>query len=102
MRDEVPAWPPGASRSTTMVRSPSDAPYTAAARPAGPAPTITVSYSASAGSVLSPSSSATRLIRGLTTVLPLTTRITGQSSSGGSGPPHSSSASGVSEVIHGT
>ena len=49
MRDEVPAWPPGASRSTTMVRSPSDAPYTAAARPAGPAPTITVSYSAQRG-----------------------------------------------------
>ena len=60
MRDDVPAWPPGASRSTTSVRSPSEAPYTAAASPAGPAPTITVSYSASAGSVARPSSSATR------------------------------------------
>ena len=43
MRDEVSAWPPGASRSMTRVRKPSDAPYTAAARPAGPAPTMTVS-----------------------------------------------------------
>ena len=43
IRDEVPAWPPGASRSTTIVASPSDAPYTAAASPAGPAPTITAS-----------------------------------------------------------
>ena len=32
----MPAWPPGASRSITIVRSPSDAPYTAAARPGGP------------------------------------------------------------------
>ena len=31
-----PAWPPGASRSTTIVRRPSEAPYTAAARPGGP------------------------------------------------------------------
>ncbi len=31
----------GASRSMTAVCSPSDAPYTAAARPAGPAPTTT-------------------------------------------------------------
>jgi hypothetical protein len=27
MRQDVPAWPPGASRSTTKVRKPSDAPY---------------------------------------------------------------------------
>jgi hypothetical protein len=40
IRDDVSAWPPGASCSTTIVRSPSEAPYTAAARPAGP-----VSYS---------------------------------------------------------
>ena len=45
----MPAWPPGASRSTTIVRSPSEAPYTAAASPAGPAPTMTVSYSAADG-----------------------------------------------------
>jgi hypothetical protein len=35
-----PACPPGASRSTMTVRSPSDAAYTAAARPAGPLPTM--------------------------------------------------------------
>ena len=34
------AWPPGTSASATAVDSPSDAPYTAAARPAGPAPTM--------------------------------------------------------------
>ena len=51
MRDEVPAWPPGASRSTSSVRNPSDAPYTAAASPAGPAPMMATSYSAAAGVV---------------------------------------------------
>src|ERR1700739_113038 len=35
MREEVDAWPPGACRSTRIVRRPSGAPYTAAARPAG-------------------------------------------------------------------
>ncbi len=50
----MPAWPPGASRSITIVRRPSDAPYTAAASPAGPAPTMTVSYSAATGSVGKP------------------------------------------------
>src|ERR687896_193661 len=34
----VPAWPPMASRSRSAVRRPSDAPYTLAARPEGPAP----------------------------------------------------------------
>src|SRR6266566_947946 len=43
--DVVPAWPPGATASTTTVRRPSDAALTAAARPAGPAPTIVRSYS---------------------------------------------------------
>ena len=60
MRDDVPAWPPGASRSTTIVLRPSDAPYTAAAIPAGPPPTITVSYSRRSASVARLSSSATR------------------------------------------
>jgi hypothetical protein len=34
------AWPPGRSCSETAVERPSDAPYTAAASPAGPPPTI--------------------------------------------------------------
>ena len=33
MRELIPAWPPGACFSTTIVRSPSEAPYTAAASP---------------------------------------------------------------------
>src|SRR4051795_1784267 len=70
-----------------MVRRPSDAPYTAAARPAGPAPTTTTSYSAPAGSVPTPSSSATRRSCGRTTVLPPTTRIVGRSAAPGRGPP---------------
>ena len=41
IRDEVPAWPPVACRSSTAVRRPSEAPYTPAPRPAGPAPTTT-------------------------------------------------------------
>ena len=65
-------------------------------QPGGPAPTITVSYSAAAGSVARPSSSATWRSCGRTTVLPSTARIAGQSSSGGSGPPHCSAASGAS------
>ena len=40
MRDDVPACPPGASRSTRTVFSPSLAPYTAEASPAGPPPTM--------------------------------------------------------------
>ena len=44
MRVLVPAWPPIDSRSITSASSPSDDAYTAAASPAGPAPTITTSY----------------------------------------------------------
>src|SRR6059058_5131331 len=44
MRDEVPAWPPNATASIACVSRPSDAPYSAAARPAGPPPTITRSH----------------------------------------------------------
>jgi hypothetical protein len=38
MSELVPACPPGASDSTSTVRNPSDAAYTAFASPAGPAP----------------------------------------------------------------
>ena len=41
MRELEPAWPPGTFDSSTSTSSPSDAPYTAAASPAGPAPTMT-------------------------------------------------------------
>jgi hypothetical protein len=49
----------------------------AAARPAGPPPTITVSYSAAAGSVAMSSNSATRRSCGRTMVSPSTTRTAG-------------------------
>ena len=45
MSDELPACPPIAWRSMTSVSRPSEAAYTAAARPAGPPPTITTSNS---------------------------------------------------------
>ncbi len=38
MRELCPACPPVACRSTSTVRSPSDAPYTALPSPAGPPP----------------------------------------------------------------
>src|SRR5687767_9385138 len=43
MRELVAAWPPTATASTVSVRKPSDAAYTDAARPAGPAPTTMTS-----------------------------------------------------------
>ena len=43
MRVLDPAWPPIANGSTTRASRPSDDAYTAAAMPAGPAPTITTS-----------------------------------------------------------
>jgi hypothetical protein len=49
------AWPPGASCSINSVARPSDPPYTAAASPAGPPPTITTSYSSNRGRVGRPS-----------------------------------------------
>ena len=61
---------------------------------------MTASYSAAAGSVARPSSSATRRSVGRTTVLPSTTRIAGQSSSAGAGRPSSSAASGASGESH--
>ena len=49
MRELAPAWPPTATCSTPSVRSPSDAPYTAAASPAGPAGLAAAVYAASEG-----------------------------------------------------
>jgi hypothetical protein len=61
----LPACPPGAVRSRTMVRSPSDAPYTAAASPAGPAPTTTRSYTAASIGRRTPMASASWRFEGL-------------------------------------
>ncbi len=59
----MPACPPGAWPSITSVSSPSDAAYTAAASPAGPAPTTTTSKTCS-GSIVSekPSASASSAV----------------------------------------
>ena len=70
MRDDVSAWPPGASRSITSVRSPSDAPYTAAASPAGPPPRMMVSYSSARALVCRPSRCATSRFCARSSVLP--------------------------------
>ena len=70
MSEEVPAWPPTADCSTTIVESPSEEAYTAAARPLGPAPTTTTSYTRSAGSgVMSPKASAISRSVGSTSVV---------------------------------
>jgi hypothetical protein len=50
MRALAPAWPPDARCSTTSTDSPSEAAYTAVARPAGPAPTISTSNTCSGSS----------------------------------------------------
>ena len=65
MREVLPACPPGPTASMTIVSSPSEAAYTAAARPAGPAPTTTTSYTrrGSISSVM-PSASANALFCG--------------------------------------
>src|SRR5690242_21662637 len=57
--DVVPAWPPGATASTTTVLRPSDDALTAAAKPAGPAPTIVRSYSDRDGAATMPRPVAT-------------------------------------------
>src|ERR1700730_12553254 len=51
MRELVPAWPPGAKVSTMRTSRPLEAAYTAAARPAGPAPLISTSCTRSSWGV---------------------------------------------------
>jgi hypothetical protein len=64
MRELVPAWPPGIDASTTVVDRPSEAPYTAAASPAGPPPTIARSQLGESGSVANPNACAMRAYDG--------------------------------------
>ncbi|CKT03434.1 Uncharacterised protein [Mycobacterium tuberculosis] len=51
MRALAPACPPKARQSSTITRRPSEAAYTAVARPAGPAPTTATSYNSSRSAV---------------------------------------------------
>ena len=60
MREVVLAWPPTATASTVVTVRPSEAPYTLAASPAGPAPTTSRSQTPTwFGDTKMPSSAAT-------------------------------------------
>ena len=72
MREDVPAWPPAAKRSTSRTLSPSDALETAAAIPAGPAPAMMMSYCWCFGTVWKPRASATRRTVGFWSGVPST------------------------------
>ncbi|CAN5673611.1 hypothetical protein BH10ACT10_BH10ACT10_21870 [soil metagenome] len=75
-----PAWPPGASRSTMTVLSPSDAAYTPAASPAGPPPTMQMSSSGRWALVCMPSAPATSRVECDRRVSPSGTSTSGRSS----------------------
>jgi hypothetical protein len=92
----VPAWPPGASRSITSVRRPSEAPYTAAASPAGPPPITTASYSASRGRVCRPSRSASVRRVGRDNSVSSARRTAGRLATAGSSPRQAPPALGAS------
>ncbi len=69
--------------STTRVRNPSDAPYTAADSPAGPAPTISRSISVSSGSIDEPVARVSSASLGFVSVVPSGRITTGSSAGGG-------------------
>ena len=71
MRDEPPACPPGPSWSSINVESPSDDAYTAAAMPAGPAPTIAKSTSCVGQCLQMPASTGQLLQGGIHEDLPV-------------------------------
>ena len=81
MRVLVPACPPGAQASATNVLRPSEPPYTAAARPAGPPPRTTRSKRVPSTSARRPSDRATCAADGLRMTCVAWTR-TGVSSTG--------------------
>ena len=56
--------------STTSVAKPSDAPYTAAERPAGPAPTMTTSKSIVSGLTGDPAATAISALVGFSRTVP--------------------------------
>ena len=75
------AWPPMPPLSTTSVRNPSEAPYTAADKPAGPAPTMITSKSIRSGLTAPPAAIATSALLGFSRTMPL-----GNTTSGSSAP----------------
>jgi len=76
--DDAPACPPGPRRSNTTVETPSEAAYTAAAIPAGPAPTITRSTASVGQSRHTPAVSATSRSDGLIKRRPFPNSMTGE------------------------
>jgi len=60
-----------------MVLKPSEAAYTAAASPAGPAPTMTTSKTCRSGSMVSPDASTISVSEGSTYTCPLSNITTG-------------------------
>ena len=97
MRVLVPACPPGAQASATNVRSPSEPPYTAAASPAGPAPSTTRSKRCPSTSARSPSERATCAADGLR-ITSVACTSTGVSERGMSS--HSSSCGALGVRVH--
>ena len=73
------AWPPMPPRSTTRVLNPSEAPYTAADRPAGPAPTTTRSNSMRSGLTGAPAATAISALVGFSRTSPLGNTMIGSS-----------------------
>ena len=73
------AWPPTPPLSTTNVRRPSEAPYTAADRPAGPAPTMTMSNSMRSSSTGAPAANAISALVGFPRTVPLGSTMNGSS-----------------------
>ena len=81
MRELCPACPPVAVRSTRTVRSPSDAPYTAAAEPGRPAADRRPGRrSPATGCVLSPTRSASSVSAGAISAVPSGVTTSGSSS----------------------
>jgi hypothetical protein len=77
MSELDPACPPIDSASSTSVLNPSDAAYTAAASPAGPAPTITRSTGSRGSDVVSPYAAARAVSSGSRRIRPSGTRTSG-------------------------
>ncbi len=97
IRDDVPACPPSAVSSARIVAIPSDAPYTAAARPPGPAPTTSRSHSAGRSASARPdmpSASSSSWLLGLRSSGPPGTTTIGRSPTGTSSSRSIASASG--------
>jgi hypothetical protein len=89
----------GASEGLRTLVLEREAPYTAAASPAGPPPMIAVSYTARRGCVCRPSSPASSRVAGRLSTVPSTRRNAGHSRSVGHVPGQRAASSGASGAI---